>query len=189
MVSMLSWLAPLLTIVGGIVTFSNQRVGGIILGAGAFLHWYLLGFGQIGKLFVLPIGATAALALFASSSTRSAADVGVVQTSDETSNLSNNAGPSFDRAKWNALLKYDNDIALMTEKLQPLGQKWVDEFASSYLALNDKQYLPSIEQKIVAAVRAEEEHKEQQRTYEEKQKEQRRIQAEEFFQEKERRAQ
>jgi len=59
----------------------------------------------------------------------------------------------FDRAKWNALVQYDKDIAAIAERLSPLGQEWVDEFASSYLALNDKQYLPAIEQKIVAAAK------------------------------------
>jgi len=68
-VSILSWLAPLLAIIGGIVTFSNPRAGGIVLAASAFLHWYLLGFGMIGNLFVLPIGAAALLAFFAAPST------------------------------------------------------------------------------------------------------------------------
>jgi ankyrin repeat protein len=161
MVSTLSWLAPLLAIIGGIVTFSKPSAGGVLLAASAYLHWHLLGFGQVGKLFVLPIGATAALALFASSLTRSATNLGAVQTSTETPSLNNTAGPGFDRAKWNALLQYDKDIALIAERLQPLGQKWLDEFASSYLALNDKQYLPSIEQKIVAAAKVEAEENEQ----------------------------
>ena len=60
-ISVLSWLAPLLSIIGGIVTFSSPRVGGALLAASAFSHWHLLGFGFIGKMFVLPIGATAAL--------------------------------------------------------------------------------------------------------------------------------
>lgn len=193
MVSMLSWLAPLATIVGGIVTFSNPRVGGIILGASAFAHWYLLGFGVVGKLFVLPIGATAGLALFANSSTRSATNLGTAQTSAEPPNLSGStAGPSFDRAKWNALVQYDKDIAFMAEKLRPLGQKWMDEFASSYLALNDKTYLPEIERKIVASAKLETEENERQRVYlEEQQKlslqEQERL-AQERNEQKERRA-
>ena len=126
-------------------------------------------------LFVLRIGAAAALALFASSSTRSATNLGAAQTSAEPLSLSNTAGPSFDRAKWNALVQYDKDIALMAEKLQPLGQKWLDEFASSYLVLNDKTYLPEIERKIVAAARSEAEQNKRQRIYAE---EQRRAQVE-----------
>lgn len=49
-VKLLSWLAPLVTLAGGIVTFSNPQVGGTLLAIGAGLHWYLLGFGQAGKL-------------------------------------------------------------------------------------------------------------------------------------------
>jgi hypothetical protein len=62
---------------------------------------------------------------------------------------------SYDRAKWNALVKYDPDIARIAEKLKPLGPKWMNEFASSYLALNDKKYLPAIVQKIIQQVREE----------------------------------
>lgn len=61
----------------------------------------------------------------------------------------------FDSTKWNTLIKYDNDIALVVDRLLPFGQKWVDEFASSYLALNDKQYIPEIEKKILAAAEKE----------------------------------
>jgi hypothetical protein len=71
-VSLLSWLAPLLAIIGGVVTFSNPRAGGVMLAASACLLWYLLGLGMIGKLFVFPIGAAAVLAF---SATRSAASV------------------------------------------------------------------------------------------------------------------
>lgn len=67
----------------------------------------------------------------------------------------------YDQSKWNALLKYDNDIASIADKIRPFGQKWLDEFASSYLALNDKQYLPEIEHKITAAATREKEEKEQ----------------------------
>lgn len=130
----------------------------------------------------------------------------------KTSHTFNNSAPTtesfvterFDRAKWNALLEYDNDIAIIADRLQPLGQKWLDEFASSYLALNDKQYLPEIEHKIVVAAGREAEAKEQEdiaaaRTKEEE-NEQLRIRAEEqqkaheeqqkaYLQEQERRSQ
>lgn len=75
-VSTLSWLAPLLALIGGIVTFSIPRAGGVVLAASAFLHWYLLGFGTIGNLFVLPIGATAVLAFFTPPSTPTATSLG-----------------------------------------------------------------------------------------------------------------
>jgi hypothetical protein len=68
----------------------------------------------------------------------------------------------FDREKWNALLKYDQDIALIAEKLWPLGDKWIDEFARAYLVLNDKQYLPNITKKIIDDARKENELRQQQ---------------------------
>jgi len=183
MVSTLSWLSPLLAIVGGIITFSIPRFGGGILAVSAFLHWYLLGFGTIGNLFVLPLGAAALLAFFAAPSTSTSTPLGATTaTSGQSDSVSNVTVDSFDRAKWNALLQYDKDIALMAEKLQPLGQKWLDEFASSYLALNDKTYLPEIERKIVAAAKAEEEQNERQRIYAE-------VQQRAFLQEREHRAQ
>jgi hypothetical protein len=47
------------------------------------------------------------------------------------SNMEGNV--TYDKNKWNALVKYDEEIALTVDKLTPLGQRWVDEFASSYL--------------------------------------------------------
>ncbi len=65
------------------------------------------------------------------------------------------ADNSFDRNKWAALLKYDDDIAIAADQFGSFGQKWVDEFARSYLAINDKRYLSSIVQKILAEVAKE----------------------------------
>lgn len=62
-------------------------------------------------------------------------------------------GHAYDRAKWDALVKYDPDIARIVVALQPYGQKYVDELAAAYLALNDKRYLGMIVQKIVADAR------------------------------------
>jgi hypothetical protein len=63
----------------------------------------------------------------------------------------------FDRQKWNALLEHDSLIAEIARKLTPLGQKRLDEFAATYLALNDKRDLPVIVQKIIAQARNENE--------------------------------
>jgi hypothetical protein len=61
----------------------------------------------------------------------------------------------YDREKWAALLKYDDDIAIVAGRISHLGQRWVDELAHAYLALNDKGYLDKIEKKIYADARAE----------------------------------
>jgi len=158
-VSLLSWLAPLLAIIGGIVTFSNPRAGGVMLAASACLLWYLIGLGMIGKLFVFPIAAAAILAF---SADRSAARVipsapitPTPASFRQSGSLPSHEVASFDRVKWNALIQYDDEIAAVAERLRPLGQRWLDEFASSYLALNDKQYLSSIEQKVLAAANVE----------------------------------
>ena len=189
MISLLSYLSGLLALVGGIVAFSNTRLGGIILAGSAFSHWYLLGFGFIGKVFVLPVAAAAAFAFFAAKSglqvaPTSATTAALPQTSETNSNPGTSS-PSFDRAKWNALIQYDKDISELAQRLKPLGQKWIDEAASSFLALNDKAYLPEIEKKIVAAAKTEDESRQQQL---ERAAEQRRLQQEHFQQEQERRA-
>jgi hypothetical protein len=62
---------------------------------------------------------------------------------------------SFDVSKWNALLNDDPGIAKIVDRLRPLGQKWVDEFAHLYLVANDKQRLPEIVKTILAAARRE----------------------------------
>jgi hypothetical protein len=64
---------------------------------------------------------------------------------------------NYDAAKWDALVKYDDDVASAEKTIRPLGQKWVDELARSYLALGDKSYLPkiveTIEERAATAVR------------------------------------
>ena len=62
---------------------------------------------------------------------------------------------SYDKAKWDASVKYDPKIAVISEKLERLGPKWVNEFRSSYLALNDKQHLPNIVRRIIDDARKE----------------------------------
>ena len=63
--------------------------------------------------------------------------------------------PDYDRKKWQALLKYDPDLAKVANKMQELGDEWVDELARSYLAINDKTYLPNIVAQIIADARAQ----------------------------------
>src|ERR1019366_2602750 len=115
MVSMLSWAAPLATILGGIVTFSKPSLGGVILAGGALAHWYLLGLGTVGMLFVLPIGGTALLAFLSARSTLAVQPSDTVATNSATKSQDDSVSSpnvaGFDRARWNALLQYDKDIA------------------------------------------------------------------------------
>lgn len=63
-------------------------------------------------------------------------------------------GPhSQDSEEWLALVKSDPDIARSVAALEPFGKKYVDELARSYLALNDKDYLPVILKKIASTVK------------------------------------
>jgi hypothetical protein len=62
MVKALSWLAPVLVIGGGGAALADARVGAGLLGLGTFLHWYLLGFGSIGNLFIIPSALAAVFA-------------------------------------------------------------------------------------------------------------------------------
>lgn len=62
---------------------------------------------------------------------------------------------SFDLQKWNALVEYDADIKRIVDALAPFGQKYVDEFAQAFMALNDKKYLPQIIEKILATAKAD----------------------------------
>jgi hypothetical protein len=64
----------------------------------------------------------------------------------------------YDVEKWEALLK--KGIGMVAQKLRPLGEKWVDEFARAFLILNDKQYLPDIVQRIIADAKEEAERAE-----------------------------
>ncbi len=60
---------------------------------------------------------------------------------------------SYDRAKWDALVEYDPDIARIVAALKPYDQKYTDQFASAYLAINDKSYLAVIVQKVLATAK------------------------------------
>lgn len=65
------------------------------------------------------------------------------------------APPSYDLAKWNALVQYDADIKRIFDALAPFGQKYVDEFAQAFMALNDKNYLPQIVETILATAKSD----------------------------------
>ena len=47
--------------------------------------------------------------------------------------------------RWDALVKYDDDICKAAEQLRPFGEFWVNELAQAFFALNeDRQYLSNI---------------------------------------------
>ncbi len=86
--------------------------------------------------------------LFASAST-SFAGMAISNAGNRTPSARH--ADDYDHAKWAALVKYDEDIAAAENIIRPLGQRWVDELARSYLALGDKAYLKKIVAKIQEA--------------------------------------
>lgn len=60
---------------------------------------------------------------------------------------------SYDAEKWGSLIRNDADLSRAVAALEPFGRKYVDELASAYLVLNDKEYLPIILRKIAATLR------------------------------------
>jgi hypothetical protein len=60
--------------------------------------------------------------------------------------------------RWNALVRFDEDIAPAADKLRPYGEKWVAELEHVYFSLNeDRQYLPRIVSKLLAEAEQERE--------------------------------
>ena len=59
------------------------------------------------------------------------------------------AAKPYDRGRWRTVIQNDDAIAAVAEKLRPLGDEWVDEFARNYLTVNDKKQVGRIVQKII----------------------------------------
>jgi hypothetical protein len=67
-----------------------------------------------------------------------------------SSTLSGQLGSArYDSKKWNTLIQYDPDLTRIADALAPYGQKYLDQFAEAFLAINDKNYLPQIVQTIL----------------------------------------
>lgn len=147
-VYVLSIASPLLAIIGGIITFGIPQLGALIIGASAFAHWSLLGAGFVGQFFVYPLGAAAILALI-SPPRRKAHPIVIAPPAAPPQS------DAFDRTKWNALLEYDKDLSAAAARIRPFGDKWLDEFAAAFLALNDKQYLSEIVDRILSRAEVE----------------------------------
>ncbi len=58
--------------------------------------------------------------------------------------------------RWSALVKYDEEIRLAAQKLQPFGEQWVKELGKAYFALNeDRKYLPKIVERLLSEIEEE----------------------------------
>lgn len=52
-------------------------------------------------------------------------------------------------AKWDALIKYDPELASADKKLSPLGKKWIYELSRRYLEAPNKENLKQIVQEVI----------------------------------------
>jgi hypothetical protein len=55
--------------------------------------------------------------------------------------------------KWSSLVASDEDLSRVVKILAPFGQKYVDQLARAYVVFNDKAYLPTILNMIIASAR------------------------------------
>jgi hypothetical protein len=52
--------------------------------------------------------------------------------------------------RWQALVRYDNEISAAAEKLRPFGDSWVDRLGREFFALKeDRRYLANIVQSLI----------------------------------------
>jgi hypothetical protein len=63
---------------------------------------------------------------------------------------------NFPTERWEALVRYDPEIAPAAEHLRPFGEKWVRILGRDYFALQeDRNYLPQIVQRLTEEARSE----------------------------------
>ncbi|MDG4554859.1 MAG: hypothetical protein P9E24_11560 [Candidatus Competibacter sp.] len=171
-IQILSLGIPVLAFVGAGVVMKNGIFGGILMFTSAGGIIYVFGNNTLGIFLSLLLMIGGLLGIFSGQREKSAntatkeynrcnKNIVDIHQTTENKNIAGSTTAQFDQVKWNALLKYDNDIAAIANKIQPFGQKWLDEFALSYFALNDKQYLPEIERKILDSARKEAEENKQ----------------------------
>jgi hypothetical protein len=57
---------------------------------------------------------------------------------------------TYDKKKWQTLVRYDDDLSTAADKVRVFGPMWEDELAAEFLSINDKTYLPKIVDRIVS---------------------------------------
>lgn len=66
-----------------------------------------------------------------------------------------NENLAYDRKKWAMLKEYDTDLSSAASSMVAYGTKYEHELASSYLAIDDKAYLPAIVERLTSKAEAE----------------------------------
>jgi hypothetical protein len=65
--------------------------------------------------------------------------------------------------RWQALVRYDNEISAAAEKLRPYGESWVDKLGQEFFALKeDRRYLDNIVQTLIDDAKQQEALRKQQ---------------------------
>ena len=165
---------PIASFIGGGLALSKPGPSSAILIAAALGYLIIAGWLQTNFFTIatmLLIGTAGVLALLSLANTEAAPQLSPGPSSPAVypDSSGTNTATTFDRAKWNALLKYDPQIAAIAEKFRSeLGPKWEAEFSTSFLALNDKQYLPEMIRKIIANANTEKEEQQYQSEQREK---------------------
>ncbi|MBK3660379.1 hypothetical protein JJE66_03815 [Bradyrhizobium diazoefficiens] len=166
---------PIASFVGAGLAFSQAGLSALLL-LGSAAGWYIIGanfgygFNVVTATTMILDGLAGLLAIGAAGSQTKSQDssdirVSRIQIDRNAYEVDNSHGPEvgliaapqsgYDARKWDALLKYDDELARIAALLEPLGKKWSDRLASDYLAINDKRYLPEIARKIMLDARAE----------------------------------
>lgn len=61
--------------------------------------------------------------------------------------------------RWNALVRYDDEIRAAADALRPYGEQWITALGRDFFALNeDRAYLPNIVSRLLSEARVEAEH-------------------------------
>jgi hypothetical protein len=165
---------PIASFIGAGLAFSQAGLSALLL-LGSAAGWFVIGanfgygFDVVTATTMILDGLTGLLALGAVNSQTKPRDSGDVLVSriehrnsygeiisdGEEVGVIGTPQLSYDARKWQALLKYDEELARIAALFEPLGSKWSDRLASDYLAINDKTYLPEIARKIMLDARAE----------------------------------
>ena len=91
---------------------------------------------------VIIIGIIIIFSSIGSGNAKKTGEVVAAAMAEQLSRQNNSTAPeNADREKWNALIRYDEDISAAVEKLEPLGPAAIEKLRVVYGALNDKSKL------------------------------------------------
>jgi hypothetical protein len=91
---------------------------------------------------VIIIGIIIILSSIGKGNAKKTGEVVAAAMAEQLSRQNNSSAPyGADREKWNALIRYDEDVSAAVEKLEPYGPAAIEKLRVVYGALNDKSKL------------------------------------------------